>query len=129
MSDIIYLAGTDEQPSIYFDNSYLLRITGCSFPEDSWNVYKTVITRVSQLIDQRPGILNCEFMVSRCNKSSISCILDLFKLMRLMQYAGWQIMVKWQYQEFDEDMKDVGEEFSKILAGSFELVENEEVLA
>lgn len=129
MSDIIYDTGTQEKPLIYFDNSYQLRIAGCSFPENSWDVYRQVMRRLSELIEKRPGTLTCEFTLTYCNKSSISCIKDLFKLMGVMQHCGWKIYVKWNYQQLDEDIKCAGEELSKILDENFELVECEDAMA
>ena len=47
-----------------------------------------------------------------------------------MKKNGWQVEVKWHYQEFDEDIKEAGENYSKILENSFQLVEsNDGVIA
>lgn len=128
MSEIIYIAGTNERPSIYFDSSYQLRITGCSIPEDVWDVYGGVTMRILKLTEKTPGLLNCEFTLEYCNRSSLECILDIFKLIRIMKNNGWQIQVKWYYQEFDEDMKEAGEVYSKILEHSFILIENKDLI-
>ena len=127
MVETLNIQGTEELPSIYFDTTYKLKIKGCSIPSDAWMIYRDITLILSKLVDKTPGSIDSEFVLNYCNKASLHCICDLLKILRQMEHKGWEIKVKWHYQN-DEDIKDSGELFSKILEGSFELVESEEML-
>ena len=128
MSTSISLEGADKHPSIFFDSANQLKISGFSVPENGWSVYESIIMKVSLLIDKTPDAMNSEFKLEYFNKTSFDCILDLFKLMLVMKKKGWQIKVKWFYQKFDEDMREAGETYSKILGSSIELIEFQEMI-
>lgn len=126
MSDIIYQTGTSEWPSIYFDTSYKLKITGFSIPKNGADVYGSIIVRIEKLIEQTPGKLHCEFMLEYYNKSSFKSITDLFKIFYLMQKKGWHIEVIWKYHKYDEDMLEAGESLYQLIGSSLIFMERTE---
>ena len=52
------------------------------------------------------------FCLDYYNTSSAKCLIDIFKKLQSVHSAGTSaIEVAWEYQEFDEDMQESGEDF------------------
>ena len=49
------------------------------------------------------------------NTSSSKCLFDIFKHIKKLETKGVTIEVNWHYDEFDEDMREVGEDYADIL--------------
>jgi len=53
-------------------------------------------------------------------------ILDIFKSLNVLNDMGIAILVKWLYEEDDEDMLEVGQEMSRMSKLEFEYVNTDE---
>ena len=56
------------------------------------------------------------------NSTSAKYILDIFKALNVLNDLGIDILVKWLYEEDDEDMLEVGEEMSRMSKLEFEYI-------
>ena len=57
------------------------------------------------------------------NTSSSKCILDILKRVDKIDDAGHDVLIKWYFDESDEDMMESGEDYMDLLEAPFELIE------
>jgi hypothetical protein len=111
------IAATDRSPEVDFDfDGHRLRLSGESYPEDVAAFYGPVFEALDQYLHQlRNGACVFEFELIYFNSSSAKAIMSLLK--RLDQVAGRSasVSVIWYYDEEDDTMRDLGEEFGEDL--------------
>ena len=99
-------------------------ISGESRPENSGKFYEPII----QWLEQYGSSLNAssniviEFKFEYFNSSSAKYILDVLKQLNNYHSKGVAIKIKWSYDALDEDMKESGEEFAKLINVPFEFI-------
>ena len=57
------------------------------------------------------------------NTSSSKCIYDILKEIKKLENKGKKVMVRWYYDEDDEDMYEAGEDYSDLLDLPFKFIE------
>lgn len=119
----IQLEGSMDSPNVTLDkDSGVFEITGKSLPENVNSFYDPIIGWFEEYF-QAP---NTETLVSMkmdyINTASSKVLLSLFLLFEKASLEGKAIKVNWFYQEDDEDMYDVGEEYSEIVNVPFEII-------
>ena len=57
------------------------------------------------------------------NTSSSKCIYDLLKEVKSLENKGKEVVVRWYYDEDDEDMLEAGEDYSDLLDLHFRFIE------
>jgi hypothetical protein len=130
----ISLEATDFTPRILLDHiTFTFEIIGESSPEDAKQFYSPVIKWIDDfgkylhfLYQSNPALvkkdLTFHFHLDYVTSSSLKNIYDLLlKIETLKAYTN-NLKIKWMYDEGDDDMKDNGVEFSKMLKMPFEIV-------
>ena len=56
------------------------------------------------------------------NSTSAKYLLDILKQLDNYYNEGYDVLIRWFYHEQDEDMRDSGEEFSKLINVPIEFV-------
>lgn len=110
-------------PSISFDaDSGVLELKGRSIPENSLEFYQPVYEWLDKYVDspQDKTIVNIQF--DYFNTSSSKCILDILKRIDKIDELGKDVLIKWYYDENDEDMMEAGEDYSDLLDAPFEII-------
>jgi len=102
------------------DNSVFL-IEGPSYPEDPFELYGIVIEWINHN-RHITKLLNCEFKFKVLNSASRKMIVEILFLLEKIAKKNNNIVVKWYYDEYDEDMKEAGEDLSDTIEIPFELV-------
>ena len=125
---------TDFSPKVVLDSAKsVFEISGESRPENTSKFYVPIL----QWLEQYQNVLYWEkdkfgqiapkvfeFKFDYFNSTSAKFILDVLMQLDKMCQDGYIVHVKWYYDKRDEDMKESGEEFSKLLQKlSMELVE------
>ena len=114
-------------PSINFDaQGGRLEMKGRSIPENSLEFYQPVFEWLDQYVEtpQEKTIVHVQF--DYFNTSSSKCILDILKRIDKLDEKGLDVLVKWYYDESDEDMMEAGEDYEDLLDTPFEFVALEE---
>ena len=64
-------------------------------------------------------ILNCEL-----NYIASSSVMHFYKLMQKTEqiFSADKIEITWKYEEDDEDIQNLGEEFKKLISGEVNLI-------
>ena len=126
--DSISIEGTPKTPTVKFDDqSSTLVIRGRSIPENSIDFYKPLIDWLESYAGSSEAALTLNMELEYFNTSSSKCILDVFKKMEGISKSGKEVVVKWYYEEDDEDMLEAGEDYDAIIDFDFELIKVDEI--
>ena len=121
----LLIESSDFSPKVMFDPAKnLFEISGESRPENTSKFYVPIL----QWLEQYQNVLYWEkdkfgqgaarvfeFKLDYFNSTSAKFIMDVLMQLDKMAQDGYDIKAKWFYDKRDEDMKESGEEFSKLL--------------
>jgi hypothetical protein len=111
----LLLLATDESPQIIFDPSRgMLDISGKSLPENINEFYDPLEQAVQKYVESPQPLTTINFDLIYLNSSSTKRILSIIKYFEDMNSKGFKVVFNWYHSEFDEDMKDEGDAFSRL---------------
>lgn len=117
---------TTSTPQIYFDaDANILRISGESYPENSFEFYAPLFKWVKEFLAEQPA-LDLEINVSYLNSSSTKCLLDLLDLLEGCHGAGARISMVWRYDKDNPRSRGLAMEFQEEVTFPFAITEYEE---
>ena len=124
MSDI-NIKGTLKTPTILFKKStnYLL-IEGRSTLENPNKFYKPLISNLKDSMKSVSGTMEIDFKLEYFNTTSSLAILDVLKHLLSLNTAKNKVVINWHYDEEDEDILEIGKDYSTIVNFPFNLVSN-----
>jgi hypothetical protein len=119
---MIKLNGTTNTPKVVLDfEKGILKISGRSFPEYPEHFYTPIVNELKNVeTDKIEVIIEFDYL----NTSSTKCVLILFK--ELKNRFKNNVKVTWSFEEDDDDIREVGEDFSDLLGIKFNFVETVE---
>jgi len=122
--EVLDIKGTNDTPKVLLDaDNEVFEISGRSLPEDVVSFYKPVLDWLDEYKDNAKGYTEFVFRFIYFNTATSKLILDiLFKLEEIHE-SGNDVKVIWFYEEDDEDMLDLGEEFAENVDIEFEIIE------
>ena len=121
----IKIEGTPKTPTVEFNQaSGALLIKGRSIPENSIEFYKPLIDWIGAYAQSPQENTVVSIKLEYFNTSSSKCILDVFKK---LESVGSNVLIKWYYEEDDEDMLEAGEDYDAIINLPFNMIEVEEI--
>lgn len=110
------------QVLVDFDAGKIL-LAGISIPEDAYAFYIPVNEKIEEYLLYPQPITMLEFKLEYFNTSSTLVIRNLIRDLTQNQIKT-KLHVKWFYEEYDEDMREAGEEFKMLFDSvSFDLIE------
>ena len=121
----LILESSEFTPKVTLDPSAnKFEISGESRPENSGKFYEPIIGWLEQFRNngKSGSKMLFEFKFDYFNSSSAKYILDILKQLNAYHGAGGAITIKWSYDALDEDMKESGEEFAKLINVPFEFL-------
>ena len=118
-----FIEETEDSPGILLDlDKQQIIVEGPSFPEDAVEIYRPIIKWLNEndkLIDN----LECLFDYTILSSASNKMVFEIFVRLEEMHARGKDVLVKWFYSSYDEDMLDEGKGFKDNLRLDFELIE------
>ncbi len=130
----LVIDATSHSPAIVFDpGAGKFTITGVSRPEDVRAFYYPVLEWLRTFLqdeihtgktvydEDHPLIL--EIRLKYFNSSSAKFLFDIFSEIGQLKEAGQKVIIRWYYDEGDDDMLEAGEELSEIAEIPFEYIE------
>ena len=118
-----YIKSTSKTPYMNFQIAGIFEITGRSIPENSIEFYKPLLEWLdSYSLRKTIPSTHLQIRLEYFNTSSSKCLLEIFKRMEGIAKNSSPTKISWQYEEEDEDMKELGEDFKEILQIPVELV-------
>ncbi len=122
MKNSLYLPKTAKTPEIILDpKQRVFEITGRSIPENSVEFYRPVMEWLDAYQKDPEGPLPLTVKLEYFNTSSSKCLIDLFRKLEKI-HKRHAVLIRWFYEEQDEDMKEAGEDFQDILKVPVEMV-------
>ncbi len=122
--EILYREPTNVTPYVSFNpTSGEFVIKGRSIPENAEMFYSSILGWLDCLCEDPPVKIVLSLQLEFLNIASSKRL--LFILYRLIeaQDKGCRVMVKWCYDERDQDMLEVGEDYAQMVSEiSFEFV-------
>ena len=118
---VLVIKETAFSPSVVLDSKQnKFEIKGSSRPENAVEFYTPVLNWLNELAVQIPNLtvnhpLNFHFSFDYLNSISIKILFDSFRTLEKINSQTKSINVVWHYKSGDTDMKETGEEYSKIL--------------
>ena len=109
----LHIEATKYTPTIDLNaETGTLNIVGKSYPENTFEYYKPVITWIEKyfenLKDEKVVVnLDLEYL----NSSSLKAYFDLFDILEIAHDEGKNIEVKWIYDEDNDIAEETGEDF------------------
>ncbi len=122
----LIIKATSKTPFIKFDpETGILEIKGRSIPENAIEFYKPLVEWLNEYAENPKEKTEVHIQLDYFNTSSSKCILDIFKKLESIHKKGHPVVIKWYYEEDDEDMLEAGEDYQSILKIPFEMIEIE----
>ncbi len=123
---LLSLEGSNITPDINFDaETGKLYLKGRSIPENALEFYQPVFEWLDEYLQSPNSKTVVYVQFDYFNTSSSKCILDVLKRVDKVDDAGYDVLIKWYYDENDEDMMEAGEDYAALLNAPFELLEIE----
>jgi len=114
----INIAKTARTPQVDFDfvrNQFV--IAGESYPEDVSAFYGPLLQKMTDFL---VGLSNAEigfrFELIYFNSSTAKIVMELFEALEEAAVSGNQVVITWVHEAGDDNIKELGEEFSEELA-------------
>ncbi len=119
-----YLKPTDTTPLVQFDPSKNeLKFVGRSIPEDSIGFYEPILKWLAELAINPPSKMTISFDLEYFNTSSSKCLLDVFRRLHdIQQSFRCEMELLWTYEDDNEDMLEIGEEYSSLFTCPFHFI-------
>ena len=117
MPNHLRIPATDRTPEVDFDfDNCHLKLKGESYPEDVAKFYGPVFEALgNHLRGLRDGACTFEFELIYFNSSSAKAIMSILDRLEEAAGAGVSVTIKWYYDEEDDTIRELGEEFGEDL--------------
>jgi len=111
------IEATDRSPAVQFDfGQNEMKVIGESYPEDVSTFYHPIFEALDgYLADLGNGRCRFQFELIYFNSSSAKAIMMLMEKLDEAAKSGASIEVFWFYDEEDDTMRELGEEFGEDL--------------
>jgi hypothetical protein len=117
------IRATNDTPKVLLDpENDIFEISGRSLPEDVVNFYQPVLDWLDDYKDEPLEYTEFVFKYIYFNTATSKLIQDILIKLEEINEAGGKVQVLWFYEEDDEDMLDLGEEFSENVDIPFEII-------
>jgi len=121
-NQILRIEESSDTPGILLDAiKGLIRIEGSSFPENALSVYNPILDWLEANKDLKKD-LTCEFHYHYINSASKKAVYEVMRQIERLQKNGVNVIMKWFYEIADDDILDLGEEYSEIVNIPFEFI-------
>jgi len=117
------LKATNDTPKVLLDpENNIFEISGRSLPEDVVSFYQPVIDWLDEYKDSPNPSTEFVFKYIYFNTATSKLVQDILIKLEEIGEEGNEVKVMWYYVEDDEDMLDLGEEFSENVDIPFEII-------
>jgi len=117
------IRATNDTPKVLLDpENDIFEISGRSLPEDVVSFYQPVIDWLEEYKEYAGEFIEFVFKYIYFNTATSKLIQDILIKLEELNEEGHKVQVIWFYEEDDEDMFDLGEEFSENVDIPFELI-------
>ena len=126
----ILIEETDSTPEIKINfTEGVFEIKGVSIPEDAEGFYSVLLENAEKYIKSNPiGVSKLVFKLVYINTSTSAILGKFIKFFESFETDNYNTQVTWYYEEGDEDMRDIGDDFRSFTKLDFEILSCEEII-
>lgn len=108
--------GTYSTPTVILDaENNKFEISGRSLPEDVVAFYNSILDWLDEYAKSPNEKTEFNFKLVYYNTASSKMLYEILKKLEKIAIDGHDIVVKWHYDEDDEDMEEAGEEYAEVV--------------
>ena len=115
------IEATDRTPFVNLNLDGEITLRGRSIAEDPISFYAPIMEWTKKYVKTTVNSTIINFDLEYFNTTSSKCLLDLFKAISILKERV-VVKVNWLYNEEDEDMLELAEEFSYLLGMKFNII-------
>jgi hypothetical protein len=107
---------TKSTPYVHLDHkegTYLL--AGRSIPIDAELFFRPILNWIDALTEDMVSVIDFHFRFDFFNIASSKRILFILYKLAELQKKGVRVNVRWMYERFDEDMLEIGQDYSVMI--------------
>jgi hypothetical protein len=114
---VLQISATQRTPELFFDfENQAFHLRGESYPEDVKEFYGQPLLQLEEHLAALEGAeLNFTFEFAYFNSSTAKILMNLFDLLDTTAERGNTVVITWAYEEDDDNMEELGEEFGEEL--------------
>lgn len=119
----IYIEATKKTPMFHFDPGQgVIEFQGISSLENSGGFYQSILLSIDEFAVDGNQCVTVNMSFVYFNSSSSKCLFDVLKKLGTLRTAGRELTINWFYAEDDEEMREVGEDYSSMLNLQFNFI-------
>lgn len=115
----ITIESTNETPRILFNVDGNLSVSGISTPNNVNAFYQPLFDWIKEYKTIKPKSVSLELFIDYLNTSSTRIIVEMIRLIKSFEEEATEVNFIWLYDNEDEDMLEMGEEFESVTNASF----------
>jgi len=120
----MHIEGTKDTPEVLIDELGLnVKIQGSSFSERAVNHYYVVMDWLKSIENSSKRAVVFHFDFNYINSSTKKMVFAMLNMINNMQQEGYVFKIIWEYEDYDEDMLGLGEDFEAMVSVPFEFKE------
>ena len=116
---------TQKTPFVLLDPSGHIRFKGRSIPEDVSLFYEDILDWVIAYASSPPAKTVVDIELEYLNSGTSKYMLRLLRKLKEIENDGYALLVKWVYEQGDDDILERGEYYASILDLDISFVEVE----
>jgi hypothetical protein len=106
------IEATQSTPAVETDAaSGVLRLSGDSFPENSFEFFGPVIAWIEDYLESSDQPLHLDLRLMYMNTSSVKAMMDIFDMLEDAHRSGRSVEVVWHHDPANERVADLASEF------------------
>ena len=114
------IAPTPITPLFHFDfKSGKMEFKGRSLPSAPQKFYYPIIEEIETAIEKGSNTMTANFALEYFNTSSSKWLFNILKKLATHRRSGANVVINWFYESCDDDMRETGLDYEKILGVSF----------
>ena len=123
----VFVKMTDDSPQIVLDvDNSMFKIEGPSYPEDSYDVYTVVLEWILGLDGNVNSELICDFNFKVLSSASHKMVYEIIIKLEDLYKKTNNVIINWHYLTYDEDLFEIGEDFSDTVEVPFKFLPYED---
>ena len=120
--DCLDIRATNDTPRVFLDpESNIFEVSGRSLPEDVVTFYQPVLDWLDEYKKVPNNHTEFVFKYIYFNTATSKLVQDILIRLEQIHESGNTVQIIWYYEQDDEDMLDLGEEFEETVAVPFEI--------
>lgn len=125
----LQIKGTEYSPEVVFNpEAATYSLSGESRPEDAGKLYGTILKWLEEFFEENSKnkksvtSITFQFKLIYFNTVSAKYILEILRVLQANQDKGVVVKIEWYYKPIDEDIKESGEEYARLVSLPFEFI-------